>query len=98
MFGAIMNEWGKPELVTADVLQDMVWNLQTWPLDLVDWPTHNSHRLVRAATHTRVHTPCMPATVASAHWRCADVVIVSESLSLLTTSWQKESSVVLWTQ
>ncbi len=25
--------------------QDMVWNLQTWPLDLVDWPTHNSHRM-----------------------------------------------------
>jgi hypothetical protein len=23
---------------------DIVWNLQTWPLELIDWPVQNSHR------------------------------------------------------
>ena len=48
MFGAIANKHSLEAMVTPSVLEDMVWNLQTWPLDLVDWPTHNSHRLVRS--------------------------------------------------
>jgi hypothetical protein len=47
MTAAIANAHGLESLVTPSVLDDMVWNLQTWPLDLVEWPTHNSHRMVR---------------------------------------------------
>ena len=25
--------------------QDMLWNMRTWPLELIDWPFANSHRL-----------------------------------------------------
>ncbi len=25
----------------GDVIGDVVWNLKTWPLELVDWPVHN---------------------------------------------------------
>jgi hypothetical protein len=46
MTAAIANSYGLESVVTPSVLEDMVWNLQTWPLDLVEWPTHNSHRLV----------------------------------------------------
>ena len=46
MTAAIANSHGLESIVTPSVLEDMVWNLQTWPLDLVEWPTHNSHRMV----------------------------------------------------
>ena len=29
----------------AELAEQLVWNLQTWPLDLVDWDTVNSGRL-----------------------------------------------------
>lgn len=28
-----------------DLIEAMVWNLRTWPLELVEWNTTNSHRL-----------------------------------------------------
>jgi hypothetical protein len=46
MFASIANANSLESMVTPKLLEDMVWNLQTWPLDLVDWPTHNSHRMV----------------------------------------------------
>jgi hypothetical protein len=63
MFAVMANANGLGEYVTPDVLEDMVWNLQTWPLDLVDWPTHNSHRLVRALC------ACV-LCVAECKWEC----------------------------
>ena len=27
------------------LLEDLVWTLRKWPLELIDWPTNNSHRL-----------------------------------------------------
>ena len=29
----------------AGVLDDVLWNLRTWPLELIRWPVDNSHRL-----------------------------------------------------
>lgn len=31
--------------VAATLAGDIVWNLQTWPLELIDWPVQNSQRL-----------------------------------------------------
>ena len=31
--------------IGPDGAADVVWNLRTWQLDLVSWPTMNSHRL-----------------------------------------------------
>ena len=28
----------------ADVMDSMLWNLRSWPLEMVDWPIHNSNR------------------------------------------------------
>jgi len=28
----------------ADVLESIAWNLRSWPLELVNWPVHNSNR------------------------------------------------------
>ena len=28
-----------------DAIRSLVWNLRTWPLELVQWETQNSHRL-----------------------------------------------------
>ena len=34
------------DLVTdPDLIEALVWNLRTWPLELVEWNTTNSHRL-----------------------------------------------------
>lgn len=33
---------GLADMVAAS---DVLWNLQTWPLEWVDWTTHNSQRL-----------------------------------------------------
>lgn len=30
---------------SEEVIEDVVWNLRTWPLELVEWETKNSHRL-----------------------------------------------------
>lgn len=30
---------------SQSVIEDIVWNLRTWPLELVEWTTNNSHRL-----------------------------------------------------
>ena len=27
------------------LIEDLVWNLRTWPLELIEWETLNSHRL-----------------------------------------------------
>eukprot|EP00041_Stephanoeca_diplocostata_P038771 m.1553094 g.1553094 ORF g.1553094 m.1553094 type:complete len:862 (+) comp25268_c1_seq3:151-2736(+) len=32
------------ETVSADVRDDVVWNLQTWSLDLIEWPVSNTAR------------------------------------------------------
>ena len=29
----------------TDVVDGMLWNMRTWPLELVDWPFDNAHRL-----------------------------------------------------
>ena len=29
----------------SDDLDDMLWNLRTWPLELIEWPMSNNHRL-----------------------------------------------------
>lgn len=29
----------------TQLIENLVWNLRTWPLELVEWPTANSHRL-----------------------------------------------------
>ena len=29
----------------TQLLEDLVWSLRSWPLDLVQWRTTNSHRL-----------------------------------------------------
>jgi hypothetical protein len=34
------------DLVTNTTVADVRWNLRTWPLDLVLWPTFNDHRQV----------------------------------------------------
>ena len=35
-----------PDLVNdPDLVEGLVWNLRTWPLELVEWNTTNSHRL-----------------------------------------------------
>ena len=62
MTAAIANAHGLESLVTPSVLDDMVWNLQTWPLDLVEWPTHNSHRMVRVCVEPEhvVSHPMVP--------------------------------------
>jgi hypothetical protein len=49
---------GKQENPLFDWLKgDIIWNLQTWPLDLIDWPVSNSHRIDleydRAATRVK---------------------------------------------
>ncbi len=46
MYGSVVNKHGKGGDWTTELASDLVWNLQTWPLDLVEWPTHNSHRMV----------------------------------------------------
>jgi len=28
-----------------ELIENVVWNLRTWPLELVEWETKNSHRL-----------------------------------------------------
>lgn len=33
------------EAMDDGAVADTLWNLRTWPLDLVDWPVANSHRL-----------------------------------------------------
>ena len=72
MFGAIANKHSLEAMVTPSVLEDMVWNLQTWPLDLVDWPTHNSHRLVRVhrlllPNQRRCSPPCAVLVTLPSH-------------------------------
>lgn len=47
IYVSAMQKWGYSSLVEQSSIDDMVWNLRTWPLDLVDWPTMNSHRTVR---------------------------------------------------
>ena len=32
-------------LRSEPLLEDLVWNLRTWPLELIEWSTFNSHRL-----------------------------------------------------
>ena len=31
--------------VDPQLIDDIVWSLRKWPLELVQWPTYNSHRL-----------------------------------------------------
>jgi hypothetical protein len=38
--------WKVDDLVTNTTVADVRWNLRTWPLDLVLWPTFNDHRQV----------------------------------------------------
>ena len=41
-----MAKWYPDEASTFidEVVDSVVWNLQTWPLELVSWHVHNSHR------------------------------------------------------
>lgn len=44
------NLWGSIYLATmgysnATVVEDIMWNLRTWSLELIEWPATNSHRL-----------------------------------------------------
>ena len=36
---------GSGQPADDQVVADTVWNLRTWPLELVDWPVQNTHRL-----------------------------------------------------
>ena len=29
----------------AEIIEGILWNLRTWPLELIDWPVTNSHRV-----------------------------------------------------
>ena len=29
----------------VELIEQLVWNLRTWPLELIEWPSYNSHRL-----------------------------------------------------
>ena len=46
IYAAAVSKWAPDmaEAVVAGVMGDVVWNLQTWPLELVGWPAHNTHR------------------------------------------------------
>ena len=35
---------GDLDLGDGDVMASMLWNLRSWPLELVNWPVHNSNR------------------------------------------------------
>jgi hypothetical protein len=47
MYASAMITWGAEDTLAASVIDDMMWNLRTWPLELLSWATVNSHRLVR---------------------------------------------------
>jgi len=34
-----------PSVDTAAAVRDMLWNLRTWPIDQIQWPVANSHRI-----------------------------------------------------
>ena len=36
---------GYVDLCDSKVVENLVWNLRTWPLELIEWPVENSHRL-----------------------------------------------------
>lgn len=46
IYAAAVLKWvpGPDAFLPPSVAGDVAWNLHTWPLDLFDWPTMNSHR------------------------------------------------------
>ena len=38
------------DLLSQTTLNDVAWNLRTWPLELVSWPVRNSQRIVRGVS------------------------------------------------
>lgn len=46
-----------------ELLEQLVWNLRTWPLELIEWQTQNSHRTdiiphPELARYVRPHMLC----------------------------------------